>query len=123
MKRAQPERKLQALVSKYLSMALPHDAFFTAIPGGDRQMTRTPGYRSGTPDMLVIHQGKPLFIELKSLRGKTSATQNQVGEELVDAGADSCVCRSLEHVEEYLRNWGIPLRASIGGGVGERKAA
>ena len=112
MKRQQPERALQKAVTDYLKLALPPEAFFSAIPGGDRQMTLTPGYVAGLPDILVIFCGDPLFIELKSEKGRVSETQKDVHEALWRSGARVETCRSLQGVEAALRFRGIPLRAT-----------
>ena len=119
MKRQQPERKLQTQVAKYLMFALPPDAFFTAIPGGNGRVTTTPGYRSGTPDMLVIYGGRATFLELKAPKGVISDMQEQVEIELDQAGAPVYFCRNVEDAERALRFVKIPLRAS----VSERRAA
>jgi hypothetical protein len=47
------------------------------------------GVRSGLPDVLVIANEKPIFVELKSRGGVPSKAQKQVGAELKLAGACS----------------------------------
>lgn len=111
-KRAQPERALQRAVCDYLKLALPAEAFFSAIPGGDRQMTLTPGYVAGLPDLMIVWDGYPLFIELKAPKGRVSEAQSDVHEALLRAGADVEVCRSVADVERTLRLLPIPLRAT-----------
>ena len=61
------ERRLQSAVAGYLRAVLTAETFATAIPGGDGQMTTAPGYVSGTPDYLIVHNGKALFIGVGSL--------------------------------------------------------
>lgn len=114
MKRKQPERQLQRAVFAFLKRAMPAESFFSAIPGGDRQMTRAPGYVSGLPDVLIVHEGAASFIELKSESGRTTDAQIDVHEALARAGSFVTVCRSLPEVEKFLRFLGIPLRASTG---------
>ena len=114
MRRKQPERQLQRAVFAFLKRAMPAESFYSAIPGGDRQMTRAPGYVSGMPDVLIIHNGRPLFIELKAPKGRLSEAQKDVNVALWRAGAETCLARSVEEVERLLRAQRIPLRASTG---------
>lgn len=117
MKRAQPERRLQSAVAKYLQAALPRDAFFSALPGGDGRMTRAPGYRAGLPDMVVLWEDKfdtrVVFFELKSKTGRLTREQVETHNALRLAGAHAYTVKSLEEVEERLGMVGIPLRARV----------
>lgn len=107
------ERQLQKSVCDYLSRALPYDVFWTAIPGGDRGVTLAPGYVSGTPDLLLIVDGSPYFIELKTKTGRVSDSQVRTHMRLVDAGAKVSICRSVEEVERFLRAYHVPLKGRI----------
>lgn len=115
-KRQQPERALQRAVFDFLKIAMPAEAFFSAIPGGDRQMTLTPGYVAGLPDVVVIYEGEVSFIELKAAAGRLSEAQKDVHAALNRAGIPVFVCRSLSEVETTLLVCGIPLRATTQGG-------
>jgi hypothetical protein len=99
------ETELQASIAEALEFALPRDCFWTAIPGGDGRATRTPGYRSGTPDLLFIYRGLPLFIEMKRPRGGVvSAAQRDVHPLIEAAGGRVYTARALEHVVELIRD-------------------
>jgi hypothetical protein len=50
--------------------------------------------RAGLPDLMVLHNAKAVFIELKSKRGVPSAAQKQICAELRAAGADWYLARS-----------------------------
>ena len=119
LKRKQPERQLQAAVCEYLSRALPADCWFTAIPGGNRGVTTTPGYVSGTPDILILWDapGQDItdvyWIELKAPKGRASVEQKLCHSELAKFSAIA-VCRSLDDVQETLIGWGIVLKATVG---------
>ena len=119
------EQKLQMAVAQFLVLALPTpDAWFTAIPAGGPGKLRGAimqgmGYTAGTPDMLVIHEGEPIWLELKTASGLVSKAQEQCRENLVAAGCKWALCRTLEDVERALRRFGVPLRATVGGVVGE----
>lgn len=113
MKRAQPERQLQAAVAQYLKAALPADAFFSALPGGDGRMTRAPGYRSGLPDMMVLYKGQAIFFELKSKTGRVTQRQRDAADHITTAGGIAWAVNSLIAVDGILRGSGVPLRARI----------
>ena len=112
MKRQQPERALQKAVFDFLKRAMPPEAFFSAIPGGDRQMTLTPGYVAGLPDVLIIFKRTPLLIELKAPKGRLSESQRDVHAALERAGAFVATARSVEQVEIILTLCNIPLHAT-----------
>ncbi len=119
-RRKQPEQIFQRQVAEFLTLALPTpDAWFTSIPAGWGGMTRGPGYRAGTPDMLVLHEGQAIWLELKSSKGRLTYEQEQCHMDLVGAGCDWALCRTLEDVERALRRFGVPLRATVGGVVGK----
>jgi len=127
------EQKLQMAVADFLTLALPRpDAWFTAIPAGAPGKLRGAimkgmGYTPGTPDLLVIyrpiewHSSLPtvIWLELKSAGGRLSKAQKQCREDLVAAGCKWALCRTLDDVERALRRFGVPLRATVGGAVGE----
>lgn len=66
---------------------------------------------SGLPDVLVIAEGKPIFIELKSRRGVASKTQKQVRTELIAAGAVWWMARSANAALMALQGSEVPMRA------------
>ena len=118
MKRAQPERQLQAAVAQYLKAALPADAFFSALPGGDGRMTRAPGYRAGLPDLMVFWNTgaadpRLVFFELKSKVGRLSREQLECHNAMRIADAFVYTVKSIAEVESWLRYCGIPLRAAV----------
>lgn len=119
MKRRQTERSLQVAVCQYLTHALPPGCWFTAIPGGNRGMTTTPGYVSGTPDILIVRSlPEPrwqclYWIELKAAKGRESIHQQNCRHSLEGIGCGVSLCRSVDDVEQTLLGWGITLRATV----------
>ncbi len=124
-RRKQPEQTFQCQVKEYLDLALPTpDAWYTAIPAGGGGKVRGAilkgmGYRAGTPDMLVIY--KPgawitgvIWLELKSVSGKLSKAQKLCRDDLIAAGCKWALVRSLDDVENALKRFGVPLRATVG---------
>ena len=66
-----PEEQLHCAVADYLTTALPSDAWFCHVPNGG---ARTPhegkafkamGTKPGVPDVLICHQGRAFWVELK----------------------------------------------------------
>lgn len=60
--------------------------------------------QAGFPDLLIIYQGKSLYLELKSPKGtgKLSALQELMHKELRAAGAWVEVAQDIETVERLL---------------------
>lgn len=107
---------------RYLRPALVDDARMLAVngelPGGKDQVRRAGrrkamGYTKGTPDMLLLWQGRAHFLELK---GRENLSRNLTPEQRVFRdycganGFDYAVVRSLEQAREVLAGWGL-LRA------------
>jgi hypothetical protein len=120
-----PEDALQQQVCSYLERALPRTSYWCAIPNGAvlagdkvsraRQMAKLKrtGLRPGAPDLIVLHDGRLLAIELKVASGKLSDAQKESCDAIVQAGGGYAVCRSVEEVESYLAGHGVPLRARM----------
>ena len=112
------ERDLHLAVVDYLSRALAGSAWYTTFPlgGGGKvrgaQLKRA-GAKVGTPDILVIDDGRAHWIELKAPKGRVSAEQTSCHAELQRAGAAVGVARSIEDVEALLVRWLVPLRGRL----------
>lgn len=124
-RRAQPETKLQQAVATYLTVVLQPPVWWTTIGhGGFRLDARTAGrlksmgLKPGVPDLLLVHEGRAHWIELKAEKGKLSPAQLDTHEKLMRAGAAPHVCRSVDDLRRSLALWGIPTREHT-----ERRAA
>ena len=106
------ERSLQSQVFEYLDLALPSGAVSFSVPNGDRKMTTAPGMLAGVPDICIIYDKRPFFIELKSDAGRVEPHQRAVHERLTGAGAVVAVCRSVEEVRDLLAQL-MPLRGRL----------
>lgn len=113
------ESQLQRAVIDYLRVALVRGLAF-AIPNAARRTqwgrasNAVPGLMPGAPDVLVVTEGRPVFVELKTPKGRLSDAQVAAHAALKAAGATVLVCRSVEEVERALRDWGVPLKATTG---------
>lgn len=108
--RQRPEAILHKQVVQYLARALPKGAFFsTLFNGGHGHFIRgahlsSIGVRLGLPDIMVVHDGRAFFIELKSAVGRLSVEQRAVHADLQTARCRVAVCRSLDDVQRFLRD-------------------
>lgn len=110
-----PEYDAQCAIVSFLSLALdPREAVCLAIPGGDGRMTLAPGYVAGTPDLVVVAKGRPpLFLEVKSPRGRVSREQSNLAATLNHIGAGWAICRTPTDAERACRGHGIKLKARV----------
>lgn len=72
------------------------------------------GMKKGVPDIILIHDSRAHFIELKSAKGVLSPAQREVHEALARAGCPVAVCRNIDDVRALFgptgRWWPIPIR-------------
>ena len=126
-RRKQPEQIFQRQVADFLKLALPFpDAWFGASAATGTSKTtggilQGMGYKAGTPDLQVIYNDDiyprhtiVIWLELKSASGRLSKIQEQCRDDLIAAGCKWALCRSLKDVEQALRRFGVPRRASVG---------
>jgi len=99
------ESQITAQILDYLRWALP-GAWI-------RKNLGTLGQRRGIPDIEVIYEGIPYFLEVKTPIGKLSKYQEIEITALREAGVLVYVVRSLEEVHEIFRGKGKEI--SLGG--------
>ncbi|WP_398457379.1 VRR-NUC domain-containing protein [Sphingomonas albertensis] len=118
-----PEDALQASVAAYLDVALPSASWWTATAngaflGGDvkrraiqsRRM-KAAGVKNGTPDILIVWDGRLFAVELKTAKGKLTESQKDASDAIVGAGGGWTVARSIDDVSAFLRAHNVPVRA------------
>lgn len=100
------EAALQASVLRWLSLkGIWHERRNAGVLKVGRRWIRL-----GTPggaDVMVLHAGKVIFLELKASYGKLSAVQRAWGDRAVAAGAVYVVVRSLDALQEALAAEGV----------------
>jgi VRR-NUC domain len=122
-RRAHPEDDLQVSVAAHLDWMLKPPATYTSIGHGGFSLGNTReeairrgarmkkrGVKPGWPDVLIIWNFRPFFLELKSKVGVLSADQKRVHAEIFAAGGSVAVCRSVDEAILHLKKMGIPLR-------------
>lgn len=113
-----PEQLLHQQVAAYLRVALPPSVWFSTFPSGGGGKTRgaflrSMGLKKGVPDLLVVHNGRATWIELKAEKGRVSVDQRRCHVALAGAGCWVNVCRSVAEVQGALECARIPLRAKV----------
>lgn len=111
------EQQIQMEVIRWLDLALPSGSLRHHSPNESlarpqyRKKQGKMGLQKGWPDLELFIQPtwflegvawSPLFIELKSEKGRVTPEQKQVLATLEAAGCHTAVCRSLEDVKTFL---------------------
>lgn len=108
------ERQEQAALFAWLARVAPPGLFYSALPGGDGRMTRTPGYRPGLPDVLIIYRGRPILIEMKRRKGgRLSSHQSDAHFAITHAGGLAVVSYGWDEARQFLEQI-IPMRSANG---------
>lgn len=134
-KRVQSEWAAQNTDAAFLRVALPVDAYWTAIDGGRATgrtigaMRKRRGIKAGIPDFLIVWRGITLWIERK-VRGRSVSDDQVITHKMLrENGHIIAVAYHTEDVERALLDAGIPLRATLSDiapridAAAERKAA
>lgn len=115
-KRKREEASLQVRLMDYLGWTLPANAFAFHCPnGGSRNPIeaanlKRQGVKAGVPDIVIIHDGKVLGLELKSATGTLSASQNETFPKLRAAGMRIEVARTFDEAISLIREIGVHLK-------------
>jgi hypothetical protein len=71
------------------------------------------GMKAGVPDILIVHDGRAYFCELKSAKGVLSDAQKATHEALRAAKCPVAVVRSLDEFRALLDGPWWPLQACL----------
>ena len=119
-----PEFQLQKSICQRLDLCYP-SLLYWSVPSGavlawrdeDRAKAkrewsklRVSGAKVGVPDLMILHDGRLLCIEVKSPAGRVSDEQRLFADRLVAAGGHWAMIRDIDHLDTLLSSWGI-LRA------------
>jgi hypothetical protein len=104
----------QIRLTELLTRYLPDNVFWSALSNAPRTalagyLAKKRGQRSGLADIMVVHDGRVTFVEMKSPIGTASRAQRQVCAEVRAAGADWYLARSAAAALEALRRSNVPL--------------
>jgi hypothetical protein len=112
IRRAQPEAQLQRLLVEHLRWCTRGDVWWTHIPNGGWQspieaaIFKSLGVRAGSPDLLIIRAGQPLFLELKVPGRKLSPAQTEGHDALRRAGATVETAYNITRRSRSSHAWG-----------------
>jgi hypothetical protein len=109
------EWREQILLTELLKKYLADTVFWSALSNAPRSaiagcLARQRGVRCGLSDIMVVHDGRVTFLELKSPAGVASKSQRQVYAELRAAGADWYLVKSAAAALVALRRSNVPFR-------------
>ena len=119
-RRGTPEADLQRAVIQALHFALPRTAIVhhcanevteTGPRGARRQAILVGmGVHSGFADLIVLCDGRTLFLELKSLKGRLSPAQEAFRDAVLAQGFGWALVRSLDDALGALADHGFTTR-------------
>lgn len=121
---ANPEARLQIVVCQYLDAVLPPNATYWAslnerkVSQKTGQFLNAMGRKAGVADLLVLHAGRFIAIELKTETNHaygTTRTNQTKAQKAWQGTVEHCggfyaVCRSTDDVRGSLRAFGVPIR-------------
>jgi hypothetical protein len=107
------------LAARLAELLDPACVFWTAV---DNQpwskvagiLRKRRGCRSGTPDLLILHKGKLIGLEMKSRSGRVSRAQKEVRLEMLRAGGIWWLCRGARSGLVALHRSGVRLSTHAG---------
>ena len=111
--RKQPEAQLQRALVEHLRWGARGDTWWTHIPTGgwrspiEAAIFKSLGVRAGSPDLLIIRAGQPLFLELKAPGRKLSPAQVECHAALQRVGAQIETVNNIDAALAFLRRFGV----------------
>lgn len=108
-----PEDAVHFPIVEYLRFYLPNEVVWFHVPNGGnlpvqfKMKLKKRGQLPGAPDLVFLWPKGWGGIEIKAEGGRLSAAQKAVRERFINAGGRYAVCRSIEDVEETMREWAI----------------
>mgnify|MGYP003669924713 FL=1 len=119
------EQEIHTSIVDWLQLALPAQSVVHHSPNEGRhhvayrQKQKKMGMQTGWPDLelfvsdqsFISGTGRPIFLEVKSKKGRLRDTQIEILEQLRDLACHVCVVRSIDETEDFLSEI-IKLRAT-----------
>jgi hypothetical protein len=105
--RTNPESEIQSAICDYLAARHLFFIRLNNIPGlyidtgGTKRFRKMGKYaRRGMADILVIKDGRPTFLEVKTEKAKPTKEQINFGSDAILAGASYFIVRSIDDVQK-----------------------
>jgi hypothetical protein len=120
--RSPSELQIHCGVADALRMLARPGVLWSHFPSGESRDARTGaklkhmGLQPGWPDFIIIVPDYPwgnrtCFLELKTIRGRLSPSQQEFRDNAVAVGCLHSVARSVDEAVEVLSRWGAIRRA------------
>ena len=118
-RRVDPEHTLQKHIMQFVREELPGSEFFSfdrsaAYGQWSHARQKARGVRRGTPDTLLIAQGKHVWCELKAPGNKPDDMQQAIGIRLIAVGDAWFWATTVTGYATWLVGFGIPMRSGWG---------
>jgi hypothetical protein len=113
MTRDHAERRLTIAIANLLRDRAKPNVWWSHLPMGEARPEKTGallkrmGTRAGSPDFLVLTEGRALGLELKTEKGRPTATQKECGEAWGAAGGKYFVAYGYQMAVDFLEIWGV----------------
>ena len=94
----------------FLFFSVPNEATVKGKTGADfgRAINlKKMGVLPGVSDLIIGYRGKMYCLEVKNEKGKQSDRQKNFENWCIDCDIGYCVVRSVEDVQNVLKDWGI----------------
>ena len=112
-RRDNPEARLQKTVLQHLKLTgVPGLLYYHPANEGRRSVVsgynlKAIGMLPGVADLVLVHEGRTYFLELKAAGGRLSDAQRDFSERALAAGALWTVAYSIDAALAALRGWGL----------------
>ncbi len=89
------------------------------VPNGEKRSKaaagrlKAMGVKAGVSDLVIDHQGRITYVEIKGASGSLSRAQKAWRDAAITRGVEFHTVRSIEEMEAVLTGLGIPLRARL----------
>lgn len=116
-RRANPEAALQKAVLQHLNLTgVPGLLWFHPANEGKRSLVngfylKSLGMLPGVADLVLVHEGRTYFLEIKAAGGRLSDAQREFAGRATAAGARWAVAYSIDAAITILRDWQLIRRA------------
>jgi hypothetical protein len=109
--RRRPEQDIQKALADHLrARAASGTYWFHPANGGARTaiegaILKACGVQAGTPDLILIKEGRTYGLELKADKGRVSLVQAKAHEEMRAAGAEVATATGIDEAIKQLKVW------------------
>lgn len=114
------EQEIQAAIAAHFAWRARPNIWWCHIANGglrskvEAAIMRGQGVKPGAPDLLIVADGRPYFLEVKTEAGRVSQAQADCHEELRRAGAEVGVAHGLDQALRKLEQWRLLRGRDVG---------